>query len=125
MKRVTLNIDLAKARDLLECVPRACVAFTSDEGPHVEPVTVLFKHDRYLVGMPSTAASPLTLHEEVVLIVDDGVQFFDLRAIYVRGHVRPLGGAEGPEDDFFWFEVQPTRTVAWDYACMREVDDGA
>lgn len=125
MKRVTLNIDLAKARDLLECVPRACVAFTSDEGPQVEPVTVLFKDDRYLVGMPSSAASPLTLHEEVVLIVDDGVQFFDLRAIYVRGHVRPLGGAEGPEDDFFWFEVQPTRTVAWDYACMREVDDGA
>ncbi len=125
MKRVTLNIDLAEVRDLLECVPRACVAFTSDEGPQVEPVTVLFKDDRYLVGMPSSAASPLTLHEEVVLIVDDGVQFFDLRAIYVRGHVRPLGGAEGQEDDCFWFEVQPTRTVAWDYARMREVDDDA
>ena len=83
------------ARDLLERVPRACVAFVSDEGPQVELVTVLFKDDRYLVGMPSSAASHPTAHEEVVLLVDDGVQFFDLRAIYVRGHVRPLGGAEG------------------------------
>ncbi len=124
-KRITLNVDLVEARDLLDRVPRACVASASDEGPQVEPVTVLFKDDRYFVGVPSCAASHLTVHEEVVLIVDDGVQFFDLRAIYVRGHVRPLGGAEGLAGDFFWFEVQPTRTVAWDYARMREVDDDA
>jgi hypothetical protein len=123
VKRITLNVDLAEARDLLERVPRACVAFTSDEGPQVELVTVLFKDDRYLVGMPSSAASHLTVHQEVVLLVDDGVQFFDLRAIYVRGHVQPLGGMEGLAGDFFWFEVQPTRTVAWDYARIREIDD--
>jgi hypothetical protein len=123
VKRITLNIDLVEARDLLERVPRACVAFTSDEGPQVELVTVLFKDDRYLVGMPSSAASHLTVHEEVVLLIDDGVQFFDLRAIYVRGHVQPLAGVEGLADDFFWIAVQPTRTVAWDYARIREVDD--
>ena len=73
--------------------------------------------------MPSSAASHPTAHEEVVLLVDDGVLFFDLRAIYVRGHVQPLGSVEGLAGDFFWFAVQPTRTVAWDYARMREVDD--
>jgi hypothetical protein len=123
VKRITLNVDLVEARDLLERVPRACVAFTSDDGPRVEPVTLLFKDDRYLVGMPSSAASHLAVNEEVVLLVDDGVQFFDLRAIYVRGDVQPLGGVEGLGGDFFWFEVQPTRTVAWDYARMREVDN--
>jgi hypothetical protein len=123
VKRITLNIDPVEARDLVERVPRACVAFASDEGPQVELVTVLFKDDRYLVGMPSSAASHLPTHEEVVLLVDDGVQFFDLRAFYVRGHAQPLAGVEGLDGDFFWFEVQPTRTVAWEYARIREVDD--
>jgi hypothetical protein len=122
VKRISLNVDLTEVRDLLERVPRACVAFAGDAGPRVEPVTVVFKDDRYLVGMPS-GANHLTAHQEVVLLIDDGVQFFDLRAIYVRGHVHPLDGVEGSADDFFWFAIQPTRSVAWDYARMREVDD--
>ena len=123
VKRITLNIDVAEARDLLARVPRACVTFVSADGPQVEPVTVLFKEESYLVGMPSSAASHLTAGEEVVLVVDDGIQFFDLRAIYVRGHVQPLREEEGLVSDSFWFEVRPTRTVAWDYARIREVDD--
>ena len=123
MKRITLNVDLTEVRDLLERVPRACVAFASDAGPRVEPVTIVFKDDRFLVGMPLGAANHLAAHQEVVLLIDDGVQFFDLRAIYVRGHVQPLGGVEGLADDSVWFAVQPTRSVAWDYARMREVDD--
>jgi len=123
VKGITLNIDPVEARDLLERVPRACVAFTGDEGPQVELVTVLFKDDRYLIGMPSSGASHLTVDEEVVLLVDDGVNFFDLRAIYVRGHFQELGQVEGLAGDFVWVEVQPTRIVAWDYARIREADD--
>ena len=123
VKRITLNVDFAEARDLLERVPRACVAFVSDEGPQTESVTVLVKEDRYLVGMPSSAASHPTADDEVVLVVDDGVQFFDLRAIYVRGHVQPLGEVERLAGDHFWFELEPTRSVAWDYARIREVND--
>ena len=123
VKRITLNVDLVEALDLLARVPRACVAFASDEGPQTELVTVVFKDDRYLVGMPPSAASHPTIHQEVVLLVDDGFQFFDLRAIYVRGHVQPLAAVEGLASDFDWFEVQPTRTVAWDYGRIREVDD--
>ena len=33
--------------------------------------------------------------------------------------VQPLHGAEGLAGDFFWFEVQQPRTVAWDYARMK------
>ena len=64
-----------EARDLLERVPPACVAFTGDEGR---------KLNRSL---------------------------FSPRAI------------DGLPSDCFWFEVQPTRTVAWDYGRIREVDD--
>jgi hypothetical protein len=123
VKRITLHVDPVEVRDLLERVPRACVAFAGDEGPHVDPVTLLCKDGRYLVGMSSSAASHPTLHEEVVLLVDDGCQFFDLRAMYVRGHMEPPGEMEHPAPDDFWFEVEPTRTVAWDYARIREVDD--
>jgi hypothetical protein len=123
VKRITLNIDPAKARDLLERVPRACIAFTADQGPQTEPVTVGVRDGRYLVGMPSSAASPPIVDQEVVLIVDDGSNFFDLRAIYQRGHVQTLGEVETPAGDFFWFALQPTRTVAWDYGRFREVDD--
>lgn len=122
VKRITLNIDLAEARDLLEHAPRACLAFASDEGPQAELVTVVFTDGRYLVAMPSSAASHPPVHQEVVLLVDEGVQFFDLRAVYVRGHAHPLGGVEGLAGDFVWLEVQPTRAVAWDYARIRETD---
>jgi hypothetical protein len=123
VKRITLNVDPLEVRDLLERVPRACVAFAGDDGPQVELVSLLFKDDRYLVGMPASAASHLTSDEEVVLLVDDGVLFFDLRAIYVRGHVQPPSGVEGMAGDLFWFEIEPARTVAWDYGRIREVDD--
>jgi hypothetical protein len=123
VKRITLNVDLEETRDLLERVPRACVAFTTDEGPQAEPVAVLFEDDRYSVGMSSSAASHLSVHDEVVLVVDDGFNFFDLRAIYIRGLVEPPGGVEGPAGDLFWFAVLPTRSVAWDYGRIREVDD--
>jgi hypothetical protein len=121
-KRITLNIDPMEARDLLERVPRACVSFASDDGPQAELVTVHFKDDRLLVGLPSTAAAHVNVHQEVVLLVDEGCQFFDLRAIYVRGHVQPPAGREGPACNVVWFTVDPTRIVAWDYAQMREVD---
>lgn len=125
MKRITLNVDPVEARDLLERVPRACVAFARDMCPQVEPATVVFSADRYLVGIRPSAAARLSDDQEVVLLVDDGVQFFDLRAVYVRGGVAPPGQAPGLPAGFFWFEVLPTRVVAWDYARIREVDDEA
>lgn len=123
MKRITLNVDPAEARDLLDRVPRACLAFADGEGPHVEPVTLVCREGDYLVGMHPSAAADLEADQEAVLIIDDGVQFFDLRAIYVRGRCRPSDQLAGLADDFAWFAVTPTRTVAWDYARIRKVDD--
>ena len=123
MKRITRNIDPSEARDLLERIPRACLAFADDECPQAEPVMVVFRDDRYLVGIPRSAAAHPAAHDEVVLLVDEGSHFFDLRAIYLRGHVQPLGQMEGLPKDFVWFAFRPRRTVAWDYGRMREVDD--
>lgn len=122
MKHVTRDIDPAEARDLLRRAPRACLAFVGDDEPSVEPVNVVFSGGRYLVGM---SVRPPAAGQEVVLLVDDGAQFFDLRAVYLRGHLQPLDAPVDPPDGMFWFAVAPTREVAWDYGRLRDCSDEA
>ncbi|MDY6997686.1 MAG: hypothetical protein SW019_13880 [Actinomycetota bacterium] len=122
MKRVTRDVDPAEAGDLLARVPRACAAFAGDGEPRVEPVTVVLTEDRCLVGIPVGAAAP-EADAEVVLLVDEGAQFFELRAVYLRGHARPAEAPPCPPDGLRWFSIEPTRTAAWDYGRMRYVDD--
>lgn len=125
MKRISLNVDVAEASDLLRRVPRACVALADDGEPRVEPADVVFDHGRYLVGMQATVASHVTSGDEVVLLIDEGFHFFDLRAVYVRGHVALAGEGDGLPGDLCWFEITPTRSTAWNYARIRELDDEA
>jgi hypothetical protein len=123
MKRVTRNIALDSARDLLERVPRACIAFAGAHGPRAQPVVLLGHDTRYVVGVPEQADQRPSPGQEVVLLVDEGVYFFDLRAIYIRGRLQP---AQAPRDapiGHTWFEVVPLKMVAWDYGMLREVSD--
>ncbi len=123
MKRVTRNIDLERVRDLLERVPRACIAFASDHGPEVQPVVLVWHDGRYLTGIPEDADHRPGSGHEVVLLIDEGVHFFDLRAIYIRGQVKPVEAPDGAPVGHTWFEVVPLKTVAWDYGMLREVRD--
>ena len=124
MKRVTRNIDPDSARDLLERVPRACLCFASDHGPQAQPIVLVWYDSRYLVGLLEDADHQPGSGQEVVLLIDEGVHFFDLRAIYIRGQVKP---AEAPREvlaaDCTWVEVVPLKTVAWDYGTLREARD--
>jgi hypothetical protein len=123
LKRVTRDIHLDQARDLLERVPRACLAYACDDGPLAQPVELKWQAERYFVGVPEKARQQPVAGQEAVLLVDEGVYFFTLRAIYIRGAVQP---AETPKDapaGHIWFELFPLKTVAWDYGMLREVDD--
>ncbi len=123
MKQVTRNIDPERARDLLDRVPRACIAFAGEHGPQAQPVVLAWRDNRYLVGIPANAHERPGSGQEVVLLVDEGVHFFDLRAIYIRGKVQP---GEAPKDapaGHAWFEVVPLKEVAWDYGMLREESD--
>jgi hypothetical protein len=124
MKHVTRDIDPVEAQDLLRRVPRASLAFASDHGPHAQPIAFVWRDGRYLAGIPAAANLQPTVDQEVVLLVDEGVHFFDLRAIYIRGRVRR---AEAPTDASpgrTWFEVIPLKIVAWDYGTLHEVGGG-
>jgi hypothetical protein len=123
MKQVTRNIDLESARDLLERVPRACLCYADDQGPQAQPIALVWRDGRYLAGIPRAAGTHPSSEQEVVLLVDEGVHFFDLRAIYMRGHLAPADTPREARTDLTWFELLPSKTVAWDYGMMREVKD--
>jgi hypothetical protein len=123
MKHITRDIDPIDAHDLLERVPRACLSFALDDGPIAQPIAFVWRDGRYLVGISETANRLLVIDQEVVLLVDEGVYFFDLRAIYIRGRVKPIDAPDGVSSGRLWFEVIPLKTVAWDYGTLREVSD--
>jgi hypothetical protein len=48
-------------------------------------------HDgHYLAGIPADAGCLPNRGQEVVLLIDEGFRFFDLRAISVRGRAEPV-----------------------------------
>lgn len=123
MNQVTRDIDPDSGRDLLERVPRACVAFASDSGPQTQPVALVWRDGRYLTGFPAGASRLPGAGQEVVLLIDEGVHYFELRAISIRGEVKLAGPPEGALSGRAWFEVIPRKTVAWDYGELREARD--
>jgi hypothetical protein len=123
MKPVTRNIVPSAARDLLERIPRACLAFAGDHGPQAQPITLVWRQGRYLAGIPANVARQPGAGQEVVLLIDEGVHFFDLRALYILGRAQ---SAEAPRDapaGRMWLEVVPLKTLAWDYGALREVEE--
>ncbi len=112
-------------QDILERAPRACLSFSSDGGPRALPVGFLWREGRYLVNIPGNAASQPASGQEVVLLVDEGIYLFDLRAFYIRGQAQPVEAPEGAREGPTWLEVSPLKVVAWDYGKLREVSDGS
>ncbi len=123
MKQVTRNVSPESAHDLLERHARACIAFAVDHGPQAEPIVLVWQDHRYFVGLSVNLHPQPSADQEIVLLVDEGVDFFDLRALYVRGHAQPAEPPRGAPAGLTWFEVIPVKTVAWDYGSLREVID--
>ncbi|MGE5222016.1 MAG: hypothetical protein ACM3PY_06245 [Omnitrophica WOR_2 bacterium] len=121
MKQVTRDVDPGNAQDLLERVPRACLAFASENGPQIHPVGLIRHEGRYLVSIPDEAELQPASGQEVVLLVDEGIYYFDLRAMYIRGQTKPAVVPPSAPPGRVWLEVVPLKTVAWDYGKLREV----
>ncbi len=121
LKPVTRDIDPVQARDLLERVPRAALALAGDQGALAQPVRLVARDGCYWVGLAPQAGPRPSPGQEVVLLVDEGVHWFDLRAIYIRGYAQPAAAPAGAEAGQDWFEVTPLKTRAWDYGALREV----
>ncbi len=122
-KRVTRDIDLEQAWDLLERAPRACISFASESGPQNLPVGFRWHEGRYLVSLKEDGGLLPAPGQEVVLLVDEGLYYFQLRAVYIRGLAQSVEAPPGSPPGRVWIEIVPTKTVAWDYGSMREVND--
>ena len=121
MKQVTRNIDPVCAQDLLERVPRACLCFASEQGPQAQPIVLVWQDGRYQAGIPLDADRLPGSGQEVVLLIDEGIYSFDLRAIYIGGQVKQASAPRDAPASRTCLEVVPLKTVAWDDGMFREV----
>jgi hypothetical protein len=123
MKRVSRDIDPSRAQDLLERVPRACLGFACDQGPQAQPIVLIWQDGCSLAGIPEQTERLPGEGSEVVLLIDEGIHWFDLRALYIRGQAKQASAPRNAPSGHTWVEVVPLKTVAWDYGALREVRD--
>lgn len=116
MTSVTRDVDPSFAVELAERGARACIALTGPDGAEVMPVKARHRDDGGWDVEPLGPGRMPAVGQEVVLLVDAGVEWYDLCAGYVRGAVVRDGGGDA-------FVLAPSRTLAWDYGRLRRVPD--
>lgn len=85
MKRITHSVDPEKMRDLLDRVPRACVAFANAGVVELLPAEFRFEEGRYWIGISSGGSGPAPRPgEPAKLLIDEGTYYFDMRGIWIR-----------------------------------------
>jgi hypothetical protein len=118
--RVTRDVEVSAVPDLLVHPPRATVAYVDRDAVNLVPARARCDAGTYLFGVLRDAAPELQ-QREVVLVIDDGPYWFELRGVSVRGIA---GRIEPPSDggaDLTWYAITPRRVLAWDYGAIREV----
>jgi hypothetical protein len=109
VKRITRTIALDDLSDLVEAPPRAYLAYVVDGAPQAVRVAGRRDAGRWLVTLPPGASVPDGAR--VVLLIDDGEFYFELRGVRIRGTLRHA--ADGA------MEVVPEKIITWDYGSMR------
>src|SRR5262245_30843416 len=118
MTRVTRDVEPSALRGLLERPLRATVALVDEGQVEVLPARYRLRTDAHLIGVPRDSAKTLE-GREVVLVIDAGAYWFELRGISVRGLARRTDPADGDATDLTWYVIDPRRVLGWDYATIR------
>ena len=119
-KRVTRDVEPAAIRQLLGDPPRATLAFLAAEAIELLPARARCDAGVYLFGVFPDAAPDLA-RREVLLVIDDGMYWFQLRAISVRGVARRVDSPEsGAARRLAWYAIEHHRVLGWDYGAIRE-----
>jgi hypothetical protein len=116
-RHVTRDVEPAALGDLLEHPRRATLTFVRDGAADAVPARIRVDGNRYRFAVVADAAPDLTGHE-VVVIVDDGPYWFQLRGLSLRGVAEATDACDG--DGLVWYAVTPRRVLAWDYGAVRE-----
>jgi hypothetical protein len=110
VKQITRAVALEDLRDLIDAPQNAYLAYVVDGAPEAVRVACRRDGERWLVTLPPGTSIPDGAR--VVLLIDDGEFYFELRGVRVRGTLRDAG--DGTR------EVLPEKIVTWDYGSMRK-----
>ena len=114
---ITRDVEASALADLALSPPRAALAADADEEILVLPVSVTLEEPADPVSSPRIVrvpdGNPDLADRNVVVIADDGPQWFRLRSLTIRGMAKAMGECT--------YRVVPRRIVAWDYGSLREV----
>jgi hypothetical protein len=113
-KRVTRDVAPSAMRRLLDDPPRASVAFVGGDAVELLPARTRSYGDVHEFGVLAEGAPDLE-GREVVLLMDGGAYWFELRGVSVRGVA-----TRGATDRLRWYGAAPQRVLAWDYDTIRE-----
>jgi hypothetical protein len=116
---VTRDVEPEALRDLLAHPPRATVAFVHDGTPDALPALLRVDGTTHWFAVADGGAPDLD-GREVVVVVDDGPYWFQLRGVSIRGTARRAAAPDEPVPaGLVWYAVATRRTLAWDYATLR------
>jgi pyridoxamine 5'-phosphate oxidase-like protein len=114
---ITRDVDASAVADLAASPVRVALAANGEDGVFLTPVRVTLEDPAAAASSPRIVtvpqAHPDLTDRNVVVIADDGPQWFRLRSLTVRGVAKAIGGGS--------YRIVPERTVAWDYGSLREV----
>ena len=114
---ITRDVEASSVADLAVTPPRVALAAFRDGELVVLPVTVTLEEPGDPASSPRIVrvpeGSPDLADHNVVVIADDGPQWFRLRSLTARGMAEAVGQST--------YRVVPRRIVAWDYGSLREV----
>jgi hypothetical protein len=114
---ITRDVEASAVADLALTPPRAALAATVDDEILVLPVTLTLEEPAEPASSPRIVqvpeGHPDLAGRNVVVIADDGPEWFRLRSLTIRGIAKAMGEAT--------YRVVPQRIVAWDYGSLREV----
>jgi hypothetical protein len=113
---ITRDVEATALADLVLAPPRAALAATVDNEIHVLPISLAVEAPADPTSSPlmlrlPTGVPDLT-NRDVVVIADDGPQWFRLRSMTVRGTAIAIGDGS--------YRLVPKRVVAWDYGSLRD-----
>jgi len=110
VKQITRAVSLDALSDLIDAPRNAHLAWVAEGAPEAVRVDARRDGERWLVTLPPGTSIPDGAR--VVLLLDDGEFYFELRGIRVRGTLRDAAGGAR--------EVVPEKIITWDYGAMRQ-----
>ncbi|MBI3783296.1 MAG: hypothetical protein HY270_07835 [Deltaproteobacteria bacterium] len=114
---MTRDVTPEALDDLRARPSRAAVTFVDRDAIEILPAKARCSGETYQFAVRTGAIADLA-QREVVLVIDDGPYWFQLRGISVRGLALPLANQDA--DGLSWYAIEPRRTLAWNYGALRE-----